>query len=211
MSGLGLRWVDTARATANLNLSLLIADLPEHYKLTLRRAGATIKWSNEKNVSGACDYFNKTIELNEKEFCSFSYNLKQPSQNQLWCIATLKEEIIHYYATHLSFDMSTTWKSAVKFDRNRKSSQRDKLLRKQREHDSSDYEIKVDVTKYKKSQRAEEWLVDVILVRDYLIAGGASSEAIEKKMNRAFPRTYPLVKTFEKAMIGSERLPSEFQ
>ena len=137
-----------------------------------------------------------------RSFVVSEYDSAVPGQDQRWCVATLKEEIIHFVATHEGFDSSAAWISAVKRDMKKPSKLRKKLFQKQREYDSSEDEIKCDVEEYKKNERSEEWLVDVLLVRDYLAARGKSEVEIEQKMTKAFPQSYPLARAFQKATLG---------
>jgi hypothetical protein len=181
---------------AERNLRLLLADLPQRYRAAIDRHKIKIKWHNKKHASGVADYDRKTIELSTMEFCRFEYGSALSGQNQRWCVSTLKEEIIHFVATHEDFDSSVAWISAVKRDMKKPSKLRKRLFRKQREYDSSDDEIKCDVEEYKKNDRAEEWLVDVLLLRDYLEARGKSEVEIEQTMTKAFPHSYPLALAF---------------
>lgn len=190
-----------SRTTAERNFNLVMAELPQHYGAALAKIGITFEWHNRKKESGASNYSNRTIELNRTEFSRFKYNFRHPCHNQRWCVATLKEEIIHYIATHIGFDESGAWKTAVKSDFKNKSKLRHRLFCRQRDHDSADDEIKVDPDEYKKGERAEEWLVDIILVRDYLLSCRMSKNAVDKKMNQAFPMTYPMAVMFETMII----------
>jgi hypothetical protein len=54
-----------------------------------------------------------------------------------------------------------------------------------------------------RSERAEEWLVDIILIRDYLRAKGDDPAVIDEKMSEAFPQTYAMAMEFE-ASIDSK-------
>jgi hypothetical protein len=193
------------RSIADRNLYLLVAGLPGNYRAALSRIGVRIEWHNRKKISGASDYHRKTIELSTSEFCRFKYSADEPSQDQRWCVATLKEEIIHYVATHTGFDSSAAWKSTVESENKKKSTLRNKLFRKQREYDSSEDEIKCDAEEYTKRERSEEWLVDVLLVRDYLSARGMAEDTIEQILIEAFPGTYPLALAFERAALPDLR------
>lgn len=195
-------WKNKDRSIAKQNLSSIIAHLPQSYRAALNRFCVRFKWHSRMKVSGVSDYDNKTIELNILEFCRFKYDPDKPSHNQRWCVATLKEEIVHFVATHDGFDTSAEWKLAVKSDMKTKSKLRQKLFQKQREYDSADDEIKCSVDEYKKRERAEEWLVDVLLVREYLQARGEPEERIEQKMIKAFPESYPLALAFRETSLS---------
>ena len=93
------------RTIAKRNLGLLLEDLPQSYRDAIHRHRIEIKWHNRKSTSGVSDYDRKTIELSTEEFCRFRYDSALPGQDQRWCVATLKEEIIHFVATHEGFEL----------------------------------------------------------------------------------------------------------
>lgn len=186
---------------AEQNLRFLLADLPQGYRAAIHRTRIKFKWHNRKNTSGVSDYDRKTIELSLTEFRRFRHDSAVPSQDQRWCIATLKEEIIHFAAMHTGFDASAAWIAAATLDMKKPPKLRKRLFRRQREYDSAEDEIKCGIEDYKKKERAGEWLVDVLLVRDYLSARGKSEEKIEQEMTKAFPESYPLARAFQKATL----------
>ncbi|MEZ5856700.1 MAG: hypothetical protein R3D67_18860 [Hyphomicrobiaceae bacterium] len=187
---------------AEQNLGFLFEDLPQGYRAVVDRNRIKFKWHNRKSTSGVSDYDRKTIELSLMEFSRFKYDATAPGHDQRWCIATLKEEIIHFVAMQTGFDASAAWIAAAVLDMEKPSKLRKKLFRKQREYDSAEDEIKCGIEDYKKKERAGEWLVDVLLVRDYLTARGKSEEKIEQKMTKAFPESYPLARAFQKATLS---------
>ena len=190
---------------AEQNLGFLLADLPQSYRAAIDQNRIKIKWHNRKKTSGVLDYDRKTIGLSLTEFSRFKYDAALPVRDQRWCIATLKEEIIHFIATHKGFDSSAAWIDAVKLDMKKPSRLRKKLFRKQREYDSAEDEFKCGIEEYRKKERFEEWLVDILLVRDYLAARGKPEEEIRQKMTKAFPESYPLARAFQKANLNDGR------
>lgn len=206
---------DAKRKKAETNLRALLADLGQTQLFLLKFIGVHILFHETKNVSGFSDYAKRTIELSLREFSRFAYRVHSTTPNQRWAAATLKEEVLHYLATHMAFDCSPRWKAAVAEDLKVRNRLRDKLCKAQRAYDSSTWEIKISIREYAEKiplqkkisdflegewEPAQEYLVDLLLVRDYLEARRYGPEKIRDLLNEAFPWTYELALKFEKSL-----------
>jgi hypothetical protein len=203
---------------AERNIIQLMRLLPASQQILLEHLDTTFKLYEHEDESGGCDYPLRTIELNVLDFSRFTFSKNRMGHNQRWALSTLKEEVIHYLAEDLGFDSSKAWKNAVAQESAASNPLRDKLIRKQRKFDSAEDEEKLTPQEYEvdqsifqkvgmfltnRSERAEEWLVDIILIRDYLRAKGDDPAVIDEKMSEAFPQTYAMAMEFE-ASIDSK-------
>jgi hypothetical protein len=209
------------KSAAAQNLYALLREISGPQQILLNNLGTQFLFHSRNDDSGACDYPNRTIELNVREFSRFKYERRpQPSRNQRWALATLKEEAIHYLAEHLGFDRSREWQRAVATELKNANPLRDQLFAAQRKYDSSSKEIKLSLAEYAADisvrdkivdflhgewEPGEEFLVDLLLVRDYLKATHNSADAIDQKMQAAFPSTYRLALGFE-SMLEKEAM-----
>ena len=196
------------------NLKALLKELPPAQQLLLAHTDVCFEFCNTEGVSGKVVPFSNRIELNIHEFSNFKHQ-PRALPNQRWALSTLKEETIHHLANLTHTDSSRAWKEAVANERKMPNKAREKFFKEQRKYDSSEDEIKLSHEEYSqdasslrkigftlvgRSEIAEEWLVDVLLVRDYLKNIRKKDDRIDLLMNAAFPETYPLALRFEQAL-----------
>jgi hypothetical protein len=201
---------------AEKNLKALLKDLPAEYQILLDRIGVTIILHEaDKTLS---DFFWRKIKLNVKDFCSFTYQRGRTLPNQRWALSTLKEEVIHYLDRYLSFTAKPEWEEALLLDRYANNPLRENLFEEQREQDSSEKYQKKSIDDYVAErsifdkirdfpraidlETKTEWLVDLLLVRDYLQNKTGSAQETETAMLEAFPKTYPLALRFERELLA---------
>ena len=221
------------REQAEENLRDLLNVLPASFRVNLDAIGVTFVFHARKDDSGACIYADRIIELNLKEFrrASVSGDGKKRRADRRWALATLKEEVIHYLASHYKFDNSLSWLWLSFKELQTQNELRKRLRKKQRRYDSSRDEIKLSPKEYRKDaaliqsaflfmlarswEPAEELLVDLLLVRDYLISTGETPGSADNQMQVAFPHTYEAAMRFEQmlteraAEILAEQVSSE--
>ena len=208
----------THREQAEENLRHLLNGLPDSFRVNLDAIGVTFVFHAREDDSGPCIYADRTIELNLKEFrrASMSGDGKKRRADRRWALATLKEEIIHYLASHYRFDNSLSWLWLSFKELRTQNALRKRLRKKQRRYDSSRDEIKLSPKEYPKDaaliqsvflfilarswEPAEELLVDLLLVRDYLATTGETPDTVDKQMQVAFPHTYKAAKGFEQML-----------
>lgn len=206
------------RKLAEANLRALLLDLSSAQRILLEALKIKFVFTNIEGESAGSDYSALTLELDIEEFSCFTYQNKSvPIPDQRWALSTLKEVALHFLASHFDFDTSREWTEAAARELKTRNEAFKELCQEQRQYDSSSTDEKLSLDEYAadapkgllqkarfnltiQQELCEQLLVDVLLVRDYLVAIAETTTQIHEKMQAAFPNTYPLVLKFERLL-----------
>ncbi len=192
---------------AKRNLEQLVHDLPQEQRAFLEGNDIALFLSEKEGST-----YKRGLSLQVTDFSPFDYSKNNPSQNQRWAASKLKQCVVDYLANKTGFCFQPVWHIAVRKDRSSKQSEMDTLFQEQRYFDSSDNKRDFFPSEYNEGATMldtffrvasadmlsmTKWLVDILLVRDYLVNQKKSAEDVESTMSRVFPKTYPLAKEFE--------------
>lgn len=181
------------RRKAAHNLQKLIGELPSKErelglalldKFVFSRSRAAGELVNDK----AQPY----IVLSIGDFVNFTYYArKSPKPAQLWSLETLREELLHLLDKRL-FKVSDKpqWQQSVYAELGSLRPEAAHLLKYYRERTSTRYYIKPDILEYPKEDQPAELLVELLLVKGFLVKQGMEEENARQKMAFAFPLTY---------------------